>query len=110
MSHINDTVSIIISEYKAGKMNQINFVIEISHAVGMSGKTSFNTAWNYAMHLLNQEGKMVYIIYTGAFPDVKVVKVFTNEKDAIDFVRPNINMGLAKCNSVNEFLDGGCHA
>jgi len=53
MSHMNDTVGAIIAQYKSGNLSQVAYILEISKAVGLSGKTSFKTAMDYSLHLLN---------------------------------------------------------
>ena len=50
---MNKTVQAIIDCHKKGQLTPMEYVIEISHAVGMSGKTNFASAVVYAQHLLN---------------------------------------------------------
>jgi len=50
----------------------------------------------------------MYIVFSGICPDIKIIKTFTNESDAMDFVRPHSELGLAKDESVELFLKYGC--
>ena len=50
---ITKTIDGIIRSFRKNELSQMEFILEISHAVGMSGKTRFTTARDYALHLLN---------------------------------------------------------
>ena len=50
---MDKTISEIIRVFRAGNLSKYDFVIEVAHAVGMPGDTSFQMANTYAEHLLN---------------------------------------------------------
>jgi len=50
----NSVITKIVSSFKKGELNEVEFVIEVSKAVGAFGKgIKFKTMHTYAMHLLN---------------------------------------------------------